>query len=290
MSTSATVATSVSPDDVRSFEANGYLHLKNVISPQELAALRAFEEKVSEPAQAETIPSTHYQYATDPATGQRVLYRINATFLRGGPFLEVYGHPALLSIGEAIFGPNFVPLGLNMVIKRPGYGVSIPWHRDPSGFRLQPGINAGIYLDDATPENGMLYVVPGSHKLDCRIDLQELVEEHGFAIPGAIPVPAKAGDVVVHSENVLHGSRVSHGHSTRRVIYYCFRSIEEQLARGGNYTPTWVRFVTRQAAHAIRVRAAGEIGRGETPYEWKTSPEYRVSLQPDEYVELWIDG
>ncbi len=280
----------ITPEDVQFFRENGFLHLKNVIGTEELAALRAFEEQVSGPAIASTIPSSHYRYATDPLTGRKVLYRIDAAHLRGGAFLEVYGSPALLTIGEAIFGPDFVPMGLNLVVKRPGYGVSIPWHRDPSGFQLEPGINAGIYFDDATEESGMLYVVPGSHKSDYRIDLQAQIEEHGFNIPGAIPVPTRAGDIVVHSENVLHGSRVVRGQHTRRVLYYCFRSVEEQLSRGGKYTPSWVQFMIRTALHASRLRAISDVGRGETPYEWKLAPNYRVTLQPDEFVELWIEG
>jgi ectoine hydroxylase-related dioxygenase (phytanoyl-CoA dioxygenase family) len=278
----------VSPENVRSFEENGFLHLKNVIGAPEVAALRAFEEQVS--SLPMPVPSSHYRYATDPLTGRTVLYRIDAAHLRGGAFLGVYGSPTLLRIGEAIFGPNFVPMGLNLVVKRPGYGVSIPWHRDPSGFRLQPGINAGIYFDDATEQSGMLYVVPGSHKPEYRLDLQAQIEEHGFLIPGAIAVPAKAGDIVVHSENVLHGSRVVRAQSTRRVLYYCFRSIAEQLSRGGKYTPAWVQAMIRTALHAARVRATSELGRGEAPYTWKLAPEYQVSLQPGEFVEMWIEG
>jgi 2-oxoglutarate-dependent dioxygenase len=290
MDSIATASAPISPADVRFFEENGYLHLRNVLSATEVASLRAFEESVSAPALGAIIPSSHYRFATDPKTGQRVLYRIDGAHLRGGAFLDVYGSPALLQIGEAIFGPDFVPMGLNLVVKRPGYGPSIPWHRDPSGFRVQPGINAGIYFDDATPENGMLSVVPGSHKGDLGIDLQEQIEEHGFNIPGAIPVPARAGDIVVHSENLLHGSRVVRANSTRRVLYYCFRSIEEQLSRGGKYTASWVQFMIRTAAHAARSRASSEIGRGETPYQWKLSPDYRVTLQPGEFVEMWIEG
>jgi ectoine hydroxylase-related dioxygenase (phytanoyl-CoA dioxygenase family) len=280
----------VSAADLRFFEDNGFLHLKGVIRAQELHALRAYEENVSRHALEAIMPSSHYRYATDPLTGQMGLYRINAAHLRGGAFLHLYGSPALLQIGEAIFGPDFVPMGLNLVVKRPGYRASIPWHRDPSGFRLQPGINAGVYFDDATAENGMLYVLPGSHKADFRLDLQEAIEDYGFNIPGSIPVPAQAGDIVVHSENVLHGSRVVRAQSTRRVMYYCFRSIQEQLSRGGQFTPTWVRCMVRTGAHAIRMRAGSAIGRGEAPYTWKLSPEYRIELRPDEYVEMWIDG
>ncbi len=122
----------ITPEDVRFFEENGYLHLKNVISKEELAALRAYEEKVSEAAEDLTLPSPHYGYETDPITKQKLLCRIYNTQLRGGPFLEAYGNPAILSIGEALLGPNFVPMGIILVVKRAGFGAAVPWHRDPS--------------------------------------------------------------------------------------------------------------------------------------------------------------
>jgi phytanoyl-CoA hydroxylase len=279
----------ISLEDVRFFEENGYLHLKNVISNEELAALRAHEEKVSGAAEDLTVPSPHYGYETDPITQQKLLCRIYNTQLRGGAFLEAYGNPALLSVGEALLGPDFVPMGVILVVKRPGFGAGVPWHRDPSGYRLAPGINAGIYLDDATPENGMLYVVPGSHKIT-NTDFQQAIEENGFHIPGSIPVPAQAGDIVIHSEHVLHGSRVVRTQNKRRVLYYGIRSIAEQLSRGGKYTPAWVRYFIRTVEHAIRERAKSVVGHGEERYEWKLSAEYKVSLKPDEYVEMNIEG
>ncbi len=289
MTSLTTPSATVSPADVRFFQDNGFLHLKSVISPMELAALRAYEEKVSAAAQADLIPCSKYRYATDPVTGQRVLYRINSAETFGGAFLNLYGSPINFRIAEAIFGPDFLPFGAAMVVKRPGYGPSIPWHRDPSGWKIMPGINVGVYLDDATPENGMLYVVPGSHQATT-LDVQQLVEEHGFHIPGSIPVPAKAGDIVAHNEHVLHGSRVVRAHGARRVIYCNFHSIEEQLSRGGTYTPSWARFFVRAGLHALRTRAASEVGRGETPYEWNLSPGYRVTLGAHDYVEMTLEG
>lgn len=280
---------SITPQDVRFFEENGYLHLKNVISKEELASLRAYEEKVSEAAEELTVPSKHYGYETDPVTQRKLLCRIYNAQLRGGAFLELYGNPSVLSIGEALLGPNFVPMGVILVVKRPGFGASVPWHRDPSGFRLEPGINVGIYLDDATPENGMLYVVPGSHKIT-NTDFQQAIEENGFHIPGSIPVPAQAGDIVVHSEHVLHGSRVVRAQNKRRVLYYGIRSVAEQLSRGGKYTPAWVRYFIRAAEHAIRERAKSAVGQGEERYEWKLSEEYKVTLNQDEFVEMYIEG
>ena len=109
--------------------------------------------------------------------------------------------------------------GFSMVTKSKSYGAATPWHADPAFCKVRNGINIGIYLDDADESNGMLWVVPGSHK-NKEHDLQELVELHGFRIPGAIPVPTHAGDLVIHSEDVLHGSPVTHSHKPRRVVYY----------------------------------------------------------------------
>lgn len=279
----------VSPEDVRFFQENGYLHLKNVISKAEIASLRAYEENVSGAAEDLTVPSEHYGYETDLVTKKKLLCRIYQTQQKGGAFLEAYGNPALLSIGEALLGPDFVPLGIILVAKRPGFGASVPWHRDPSNYRLEPGINAGIYLDDATPENGMLYVVPGSHKTT-DMDFQQAIEENGFHIPGSIPVPAEAGDIVIHSEHVLHGSRAVRSQNKRRVLYYGMRSVAEQLSRGGKYTPSWVRYQIRAVEHAIETRAKSAAGQGEERYVWKLSPDYRVILKPGEYVEMNIEG
>ena len=41
-------------------------------------------------------------------------------------------------------------------------------------------------------------------------------------LPGAIPVIAEPGDVVLHSPNVLHGSRVTRDRTLRRVNYFAF--------------------------------------------------------------------
>ncbi len=66
MTSLETIRPVVSPDDVRFFHENGYLHLKSVVSPMELAALRAFEQDVSAATEASLIPSPNYRYATDP--------------------------------------------------------------------------------------------------------------------------------------------------------------------------------------------------------------------------------
>jgi ectoine hydroxylase-related dioxygenase (phytanoyl-CoA dioxygenase family) len=271
-------------EQIDSFEENGFLHVKNVIGQKELESLRRAEERVTGPAMKSIIPSGDYTYRRDPKTGKKFLSRIDYIQEKTPEFMKLHGNPALLRIAEAIQGRNVLPGGIALVVKTPGFGAPVHWHRDPAYCRVRHGINMGVYFDDATEDNGMLYVLPKSHKRE-DIDLEALIEEHGFNLPGAIPVHAKAGDVVVHSENVLHGSRTVHSTSKRRVFYYGCRTIEEQLARGLN--ADWVRSVAKIMITAIKLRAESEEGRGETPFQWRPTPsDYIPQLEAGEYVEM----
>jgi len=280
----------LTPAQIASFEENGYLHVKGVVSREELQTLSAAESKMSAIAAADQITNSDYFYTRNPHDGKMVLYRIGYTQAKSEEFLKLLGHPRILRIAEAIQGRNMIcGGGFSMVTKTPGYGAAIPWHIDPAHCKVRHGINIGIYLDDADAENGMLWVVPGSHKRT-GFDLQEQIEQHGFRIPGAIPVPTQAGDLVIHNENVLHGSPVTHSQRRRRVIYSGVRTVEEQLARGLNFP--WARGVFRVLQRAIQLRAAAEVGRGETPFEHNpTFAECRVAVNPDDFIELRItDG
>jgi hypothetical protein len=114
-----------------------------------------------------------------------------------------------------------------------------------------------------------VWVIPGSH-LWPSVELQSMLDEHGFDLPGAIPVEAKAGDVVLHATNVLHGSRSTRGGALRRVDYFAFRSIEEVEARG----PEWEalgRCYLGNLEAALEARAAlPEVAaHGEVKYEYR---------------------
>ena len=101
-----------------------------------------------------------------------------------------------------------------MVFKAPGYGPQrLQRHRDPAHCRIDHGgINVGIYLDDADRrKRDALGRTSGSHKKNStNLQLEEEIDAHGFDhFRREFPCPAKAGDLVIHNENVLHGSRLA---------------------------------------------------------------------------------
>jgi ectoine hydroxylase-related dioxygenase (phytanoyl-CoA dioxygenase family) len=275
-------------EQTASFEENGMLHLKRVIDEEELGLLRGAVTRITKPAVATRLSCPDYKYAMDPDSGRLILRRVDYAYAKDPALLDLCAHPRLLGIAESIQGPDMLPGGLALVLKTPGSGIPVPWHRDPANIRVRAGINLGVYLDDADEENGMLYVVPKSHA-DLNISLEGNTEEERFACPEAQPVPANAGDVIVHSENLLHGSKRVRSDRERRVLYFGCRTIDEQLARG--LDAAWIRTVVRVNRYAIdhRAQSKGAVNRGETPYLWAPTLREYWPTDDDSYVELRIN-
>lgn len=127
--------------------------------------------------------------------------------------LCLYGHPDLLSIAEAINGPDFVPYNDAIFVKKPGLGGSVSWHQDGATHWDHPdwhpgihGFNFQVQLYPTTPANA-LWIVPGSHAKG-RIGIAARVAANpaGERLPDAIPLVTGAGDVTIVSRQMLHGS------------------------------------------------------------------------------------
>ncbi len=271
------------------YDRDGFVVVRGVISADEIAALRRDCDRILAPARRMRIAHADYSYADDPLTGRPVLARIDGMHTRSAAFWTLWGHPRLLAIGRSVQGADVLPGAHALVVKTPGYGAPVPWHRDPAFCRVRHGSNVDVYLDDADADadNGMLWAIPGSHRRRSFADLGAAVAEHGFALPGAVAVPMRAGDVLVHCENVLHGSPEVRATRERRVLYFGMRSVAEQRARG--LDEDWVRSVARITTAAVADRAVGPFGRGETAFSWQGDAWWAEALG-DEYVERRIGG
>ena len=177
-----------------------------------------------------------YLYGHVQGSDEPILRRIEYMYGKGEAFLRLMAHPVLLDAVEKIIGEQFVPTYDAMVIKMPGNGVEVPWHRDgggptmffddPNTGRHFPAANFDIYLDKADERSGALWVIPGSNKDDIS-RATSLAEQGEYSTaPGAILVPMNPGDLLVHDVTLYHGSAETRGDiPLRRVIYYEFRDM-----------------------------------------------------------------
>jgi hypothetical protein len=149
--------------------------------------------------------------------------------------------PSVVDLLTAVIGPNVKLVQSMLFIKsegRPGQA----WHQDeyfiPTRDRSLTA--AWIALDDATVENGCLWVIPGSHRAgvlypdrehgDDRFDCS--VESYGWAYrdEDAVPVEVPAGAAVLFNGYLLHRSLPNTGrHGMRRALVSHYMSAESLL-------------------------------------------------------------
>lgn len=119
--------------------------------------------------------------------------------------------------------------------KRPG-GAPFPWHQDAPYWafgcqHLDRLASMQIYLDDATEQNGCLWMIPGSHRQghikapNLEGDLQRLytdVSHISDLEPQALVAPA--GSIIFFDGYVVHGSKSNRANSDRRALILTYQT------------------------------------------------------------------
>lgn len=218
------------------FNRNGFIHFKNFIEPETVSDIIRASKQVEQNWTAnhiEKINGVPIKYGKD-IDGSAIVQR----------FAFINQHHALLA--EFTHDPRFQTL-LSLV---PGSRLGIDekdgmvfnhyvnseesgftkmgWHTDGlrdvfHGTRLNPMLNVGIHLSDATVNNGGLRILPGTHQQSLyqvlfrkKYFLDHEVDENEVAIA------PKAGDLTIHDGRLWHRvaqSLVRGEESRRRVIY-----------------------------------------------------------------------
>jgi hypothetical protein len=134
------------------------------------------------------------------------------------PFwVRLISDPRLLDVAAQFIGDN-IALFASHYISKPAYdGQAVLWHQDGSYWPLEPMevVTLWLAVDDATPENGCMRVIPGTHRLTLK-DLQEskdIPNVLNSQIPPefveedkAVDIVLTKGSVSVHHPNLIHGS------------------------------------------------------------------------------------
>jgi len=202
----------------------GYVHLKQVFTRDEVARYGDEVEYV----RSHTTPGDPYSWWSVIASGEEVVTRINylgrhSAVLQQLSFDERLGRWARLAGAELrvcddrLDGPMVFVKHSNVV---QGNG-DLGWHVDDGigGHPVMcPLIQAGIQLDRATPENGQLLVLAGSHRYT----------KHwcAWGREGSLPVVAletEPGDLTLHFGDAMHTTPPPTADGAgRRALYYKF--------------------------------------------------------------------
>jgi len=212
----------------KEFKKDGYFVVKKAISPQEVKTL------INETAIFENQENNY---------GIRDLLN-KLTYLRG-----LVSSKPIRTIVEEILGKKAFPVRSVFFDKVPGANWNVPWHQDTSiavskkekvsGFELwsiKQGIvhveppeqylrnmlTLRIHLDQATTENGVLRILPGTH-LKGRLNSKAILNLVETMKP--LECEAANGDILLMCPLLLHSSRKALNPSHRRIIHIEFSAM-----------------------------------------------------------------
>lgn len=143
-------------------------------------------------------------------------------------FLNYARDPTILNMVEQVLGPDFALWNSSFFAKPAHNGRKTPWHQDGEYWPIRPIATCSVWIaiDAATPENGCLRFIPGSHR-DRRLlahetnpskDLtlnQELLASE-FNESEAVDLVLEAGQMSLHDVYLTHGSEANRSNKSRR--------------------------------------------------------------------------
>ena len=183
-------------------------------------------------------------------------------------------------------GPDLIPTWDSMVLKLPGEGIEVPWHRDADTDQVgdQPIFNVDFYLDTAD-EDTCVWVIPGSHRWPVQ-SIEPVLRRKPFTTEGAVPALMEPGDVMFHDILVLHGSPPNDSEKLRRVVYYEFRTAHVE-ALIGPHVPEYIPLKQRVLRRCIERRKACPYIPDEESYQYNPPEPWRDTPGPDSEPETY---
>ena len=196
------------------FDRTGFVVRRGLFTGGEIAAIRERFDRLA--AAARAVPG-YWEPDLSAAAGEDPLRRYPRVMmphrwdaLSKGMLLDVRVHEVL----AALWGEEPVAAQSMYYFKPPGArGQAL--HQDNFYLQVKPGtcLAAWTAIDPSTPENGGLYVVPGTH--DLALACPEMADErdsfvtHLVRVPTgrkAVPVPLAPGDTLFFNGSLIHGS------------------------------------------------------------------------------------
>lgn len=271
----------ITDEEIHAFDEAGYLILRDVLRGEELSRLRAAMARLTEYGRAEERQDPDYRYGPGHKTGRPVLQRIEYVIDKTDEGKALLANPFILRSVEKIMGKDLIPTWDSMVLKLPGEGIAVEWHRDAGTECVgdRPIFNVDFYLDPAD-EDTCVWVIPGSHRWP-QAEADAVIRQPGFRKDGMVPALMAPGDVMFHNILVLHGSPPNVSDKLRRVVYYEFRTAHVE-ALLGPHVAEYIPLKQQVLLECIeRRRAANYIAQDETPYAYQPpSPWAPAPVKP----------
>jgi ectoine hydroxylase-related dioxygenase (phytanoyl-CoA dioxygenase family) len=282
--TSVRLHEDVTDEFVEQCRVDGFAVLANAISPAEVAEINAEAARLCRGELGHVEGEFQVDLDASDEEAMRRYLCIHMPHKVSPVMKRALCAPRIVSALTRVIGPNVKAMQSMLFIKSEGKPGQA-WHQDeffiPTRDRSLTA--AWIALDDATVENGCLWVLPGSHargviypdrehndeRFDCSVEAYNFPYKDEDAVPVEIP----AGAAVIFNGYLLHRSLPNTGkHGFRRALVNHYMSAESLLP----WRPVPGQHVAKWDYRDIVMVA------GEDPYAYKGIEDIaRPHIRPD---------
>jgi phytanoyl-CoA hydroxylase len=224
-------------DQVKQFDWDGFLVGSVILDDREIEKLRdEIELVLAGKSASKPILNWNISEAQAPTTTvaeKEILIQIVNVWMASPAFLAHAANPTISEEVAQLCRTRTLRIWHDQVLyKMAGNGGPLHWHQDhPCWPVIEPAdlVTAWVPLDDATVDNGCMWMVPGSHRwgnqmayLTCDKDFMPVHKEPNRlpvgASPMARPIEVKRGQVSYHHCLTWHGSPHNQSDRKRRAI------------------------------------------------------------------------
>jgi ectoine hydroxylase-related dioxygenase (phytanoyl-CoA dioxygenase family) len=220
----------LTPDQVDAYRADGYVVVPDVLDAAELATMRAAVDALLAGARGVADHTDLYDLEDTHRPDAPRVRRLKQPHRHHAAFAALPRIPKVQALLTSLLGPAVRLQSVKLNLKTAGYGAPVEWHQD---WAFYPHTNddvlaMGVMLDDFTPDNGPMMVVPRTHRgaihdhhangvfvgaMDpTRVDL-DLKRD-------AVPLLGRAGSITLHHARLVHGSATNTSGRSRNFLLY----------------------------------------------------------------------
>lgn len=232
---------SITNEFVEDYQRDGFAILRNALTLERVARVNGEALRlVMTDLGASSADTLDLGQLSEPELMRKYLC-IHYPHKVSGVALDVMKDPQIVEALTSVIGPNVKSMQSMLFIKSEGKPGQA-WHQDehfiPTRDRSLTAV--WISLDDATVDNGCLWVIPGSHKRgvlypdreqdDVRFDCTREAYDFPYTDADAIPVEIPAGAALIFNGYLLHRSLENSGkRGYRRALVNHYMSAESLL-------------------------------------------------------------
>jgi L-proline 4-hydroxylase len=240
---------------IADYRRDGYLLLHDVFTAREIDALAAEAHLISDTDHGQRIMENDGELV-------RSVYGVH---LLSDLFDRLNSDARTLVPAQQLLEDELYIHQTQLNPKAPLRGDVWEWHQDflfwarEDGMPTSRVLNVSLFLDDVTPFNGPIFVIPGSHKYDLdgrtrttgegfettvNADLRHKVEMSALAEltarHGMVSLTGSRGSVLIFESTILHCSPPNLAPYPRTILFVRYNSIHNTLRDVPEPRPTWV--------------------------------------------------